>query len=80
MKRGARNRTSNVAWFRALAALAPTILIASSGRAEQPPPPCHPNPNAAADREAVANRGDIVNPLQPLKERLIQMADRPLTR
>ena len=47
--------------------------------AEQPPPPCHPNPNAAADRDAVAARGDIEKLPQPLKDRLIQLADRPHT-
>jgi hypothetical protein len=29
--------------------------------AEQAPPPCHPNPNAAQDVAAVSGRGDIVN-------------------
>jgi hypothetical protein len=47
--------------------------------AEQPPSPCHPNPNAAADRDAVANRGDVANLPQPLKERLVRLADRPHT-
>jgi hypothetical protein len=37
------------------------------------------NPNAAADRAAVTSRGDIVNLPQPLKDRLIQLADRPHT-
>jgi hypothetical protein len=47
--------------------------------AEQPPPPCHPNPNAAADRETVEDRGDIVKLPQPLQQRLIRLADRPHT-
>jgi hypothetical protein len=47
--------------------------------AEQPPAPCHPNPNAAADRDTVANRGDVANLPQPLKDRLIRLADRPHT-
>jgi hypothetical protein len=47
--------------------------------AEQPPSPCHPNPNAAADRDTVANRGDVVKLPDPLKERLIRLADRPHT-
>ena len=34
--------------------------------AEQPPPPCHPNPNAAQDVAAVSGRGDIVNLPDPL--------------
>ena len=44
---------------------------------EQPPAPCHPNPNAANDRETVAKRGDIANLPNPLKDRLIRLADRP---
>jgi hypothetical protein len=47
--------------------------------AEQPPPPCHPNPHAAADRDTVEDRGDIAHLPQPLKERLIRLADRPHT-
>src|SRR5689334_17386569 len=47
--------------------------------AEQPPAPCHPNPIAAADRDIVANRGDVANLPQPLKDRLIRLADRPHT-
>ena len=45
--------------------------------AEPPPAPCHANPNAAADSAAVASRGDVVNLPQPLKDRLIRLADRP---
>ena len=56
-------------------ALAPSIL--STAYAEQPPPPCHPDPNAAQDRATVAGRGDVVNLPTPLKDRLVQMADRP---
>ncbi len=41
--------------------------------------PCHPNPNAAADRNTVATRGDIVKLPEPLQDRLIQLADRPHT-
>jgi hypothetical protein len=51
----------------------------SNAYAEQPQPPCHPNPTAAADRDAVANRGDVLNLPQPLKDRLIRLADRPHT-
>lgn len=45
--------------------------------AEQPPPPCHPNPLAAHDRAIVANRGDVVHLPKPLKDQLIRLADRP---
>jgi len=52
-------------------------LIATATRAEQPPPPCHANPQAAQDRATVSQRGDIVNLPAPLKNRLVQLADRP---
>ena len=64
-----------VAWAAAAVALA----VVSNAYTEQPPPPCHPNPNAAADRLTVANRGDIVNLPDPIKGRLVQLADRPHT-
>src|SRR5690349_8394829 len=51
----------------------------SNAYAEQPPPPCHPNPQAASDRATVENRGDIANLPKPLKDRLIRLADRPHT-
>jgi hypothetical protein len=60
-------------------ALAALMGMASAlpGSAEQPPPPCHPNPNAAADDAAVSARGDVVNLPPPLQNRLVQLADRP---
>jgi hypothetical protein len=61
---------------------APAVLaigFLNNAYAEQPPPPCHPNPNAAADRSTVAARGDVVNLPDPLKNRLVQLADRPHT-
>src|SRR5215813_7937324 len=65
----------------ARAALVVAGLASSVGpaitSAEQPPAPCHPNPNAATDSAAVAARGDIANLPQPLKERLVRLADRP---
>ncbi|HWX34846.1 MAG TPA: hypothetical protein VNZ53_46395, partial [Steroidobacteraceae bacterium] len=66
---------------RALVCAAVGIAMGSltDAYAEQPPPPCHPNPNAAADRDAVANRGDVVKLPQALKDRLIRLADRPHT-
>jgi hypothetical protein len=57
----------------------PALLGAPSAKAEQPPPPCFPNPNAAADRAAVASRGDIVNLPKPVKDGLVRLADRPHT-
>src|SRR5260370_34983401 len=57
--------------------LALATVIQSTAYAEQPPPPCHPNPNAAQDRATVAGRGDVVNLPTPLKDRLVQMANQP---
>jgi len=51
--------------------------LLNTAHAEQPPAPCHPNPNAAIDRETVAKRGDVVNLPKPLKDQLIRLADRP---
>ena len=66
--------------FLALTLATSTAIFAPrGGSAEQPPPPCHPNPNATADRAAIAGRGDIVQLPQDLKDRLIQLADRPHT-
>src|SRR6266852_9249213 len=62
-----------------LALTAPAVLASAGAGAEQPPAPCHPNPNAAADSAAVAARGDVVNLPKPLKDRLIRLADRPHT-
>ena len=61
----------------AIAALALMSAAPWIARAEQPPPPCHPNPLAAQDEATVRNRGDIVNLPMPLKDRLAQLANRP---
>jgi len=61
------------------ATLAVTLGFISIAIAEQPPPPCHPNPTAAADRATVASRGDVVDLPQPLKDQLVRLADRPHT-
>ena len=58
----------------AIAALAISILRVA--HAEQPPPPCHPNPNAAADRLTIENRGDTAKLPDSLKNRLVRLADR----
>ena len=55
------------------------LLGSSSTRAEQPPPPCHPNPTAAADEAAVRGRGDIAKLPGELQDRLAQLANRPHT-
>jgi hypothetical protein len=62
-----------------LLAMLTAIVSPQRGAAEQPPPPCHPNPSAAADTAALAARADITSLPQTLKDRLIQLADRPHT-
>lgn len=52
-------------------------LAAGQACAEQPPPPCHPNPNAAADGALVRQRGDIAHLPDPLQDLLERMAERP---
>jgi hypothetical protein len=47
--------------------------------AEQPPSPCHANPTAAADADALRARGDIASLPGPLMDRLAQLANRPHT-
>jgi len=79
MQRQALNGVRSVGICSALALTFPLFLGLNGARAEQPPPPCHPNPNEAADIAAVASRGDIVNLPGPLQDRLLQLADRPHT-
>ncbi len=62
-----------------LALSVPVVLAISGVRAEQPPPPCHPNPTADKDEAAVRGRGDIVNLPGELQDRLAQLANRPHT-
>ena len=65
--------------LRTLAVLCVAALTPLAGYAEQPPPPCHPNPQAAADMATVASRGDVALLPTPLKDRLVQLAGRPHT-
>jgi hypothetical protein len=60
-----------------LAAIGISAVTAGQAQAEQPPPPCHSNPQAAADRNTVLQRGDIKFLPDMLKERLGRMAERP---
>jgi hypothetical protein len=57
--------------------LLPLLAASSMARAEQQDPPCHPNPDAAADRAIVEARGDVASLPQPLKDMLVRLADRP---
>src|SRR2546426_4352185 len=52
-------------------------ITSSRGYAEQPPPPCHPNPQAASDMATVASRADVANLPTPLQERLVPPAGPP---
>jgi hypothetical protein len=45
--------------------------------ATRPPPPCHPNPHAQADAEAVEHRGDVRHLPDELQDRLQSLAARP---
>ena len=65
-----------VAWV-ALGTL--VTLGGARSEAEQPGPPCHPNPRASADMKGVAKRGDIRKVPGALKDRLVQLAGRPHT-
>ena len=56
----------------ALGLLAPVPV-----QGQQPPPPCHANPHAAADRQSVLNRDDVRHLPEPLVDRLGALAERP---
>jgi hypothetical protein len=60
-----------------IALLAVLTLGANRGYAEQPPSPCHPNPNADQDMAAVAARGDIASLPAPLQSQIMRIAGRP---
>src|SRR5712691_5338575 len=75
-----RKRTRNIAMLTSLITLATFILATLIPRvvgAQQPPPPCHPNPNAVNDMATVSNRGDISHLPPPLKNLLVNLAGRP---
>src|SRR5437762_10319775 len=61
-----------------LATIAGALFLAHSSAIAQGGP-AHPNPNADADMETVANRGDIIHLPAPLKNALVRMAARPHT-
>src|SRR5262245_24946061 len=51
--------------------------IAAGAGAQQPAPPCHPNPQANLDMAIVRTRGDIRDLPGPLQDRLVRQAARP---
>jgi len=59
------------------ALLLPLMAASTMARAEQPPAPCHPNADAAADAAAVAERGDVASLPAPLRDQLMRLAERP---
>jgi len=59
------------------ALLLPLMAAATIARAEQPPAPCHPNADAAADAAAVVGRGDVASLPAPLRDQLVRLAERP---
>jgi len=79
MYRPAMDRVRLVRLCSVLALAAPAVLAIDRASAEQPPPPCHPNPTAVGDEATVRARGDIVNLPGPLTDRLAQLANRPHT-
>ena len=61
----------------ALTILLTTFMLATVARAQQPAPPCHPNPRAHLDEAIVRTRGDIRDLPGPLQDRLVRQAGRP---
>jgi hypothetical protein len=51
-------------------ALALAVFSVTRSYAEQPPAPCHANPQAAQDEATVRGRGDVTNLPAPLQDRL----------
>jgi hypothetical protein len=60
-----------------LVMLALVAFVPLVSYAQQPPPPCHPNPRANLDMATVRQRGDIRDLPELLKDRLVQIAGRP---
>ena len=79
MRRQTIRGAQTIRFCSVLALAFPAVLGIGTARAEQPPAPCHPNPNAAADEAAVRARGDVINLPGPLQDRLAQLANQPHT-
>ena len=47
------------------------------GYGQQPPAPCHANPNADQDMTVVASRGDVSSLPAPLQNQIVRIAGRP---
>lgn len=66
-----KNRTMLIALLSGL------TLGTPRGYAEQPPSPCHANPDADQDMAAVAARGDIAGLPAPVQNQIVRIAGRP---
>jgi hypothetical protein len=76
-QRGPKHTTSSATGACLLAMLALITCTLTIGHAQQPPPPCIPNPQADQDMATVRQRGDIRQLPGPLRDRLVQLAGRP---
>src|SRR5260370_28647625 len=80
MKNRSTNRPSAVKCRRLtpyLVSYALDALLSATSYAEQPPSPCHSNPQAAQEEATVHNRGDVSQFPAPLTNRLAQLENRP---
>ena len=75
MRRYQMKRAKLVGFCSVMAVTFPPLLSVDIARAEQPDTPCHANPNAAADRAAVAGRADVVDLPQELT--MVRSVGRP---
>src|SRR5438067_5824017 len=64
-------------WLTLLAGASAFTLNVADAKQPQLPAPCHSNPHAAEDREAVLNRGDVRKLPDALRNRLAELAARP---
>ena len=62
---------------RLIALLFALMLGTHLGYGQQPPAPCHANPNADQDMTVVASRGDVSSLPAPLQNQIVRIAGRP---
>ncbi len=61
----------------AAVAFSTALFATTAAYADQPMPPCHPNPQAAQDAVTVHHRGDVIHLPDPLRDALQFLAARP---
>ena len=66
-------KPANLTLCVSLLALSLVTITRHTAYAEQPPPPCHPNPNAAQDVATVTGRDDVANLPGPLRSRIASL-------